>query len=218
IAIRTLCCVILPLILPRSRGSSIGQTRIIRKAYEHDFYTHMMEECYLLWAKLEAEANVTLFRYRTGILLKGPDDVDFQQFKSILEKNQVPTETLGPEEFIQRLPQVNLLAGEGTLIDTTAGVLYANRALRAVQRVFQSEGGVIKDGYQVTDIQPGSTVPVMTATEVYRAESQVITAGPWDNTLMNWEISDFIEFKTNGNPEKKLTPTGKILLERSSNS
>ena len=46
------------------------------------------------------------------------------------------------------------------------------------QRVFQSEGGVIKDEYQVTDIQPGSTVTVMTATEVYRAESQVITAGP----------------------------------------
>ncbi|XP_023824667.1 peroxisomal sarcosine oxidase-like [Salvelinus sp. IW2-2015] len=50
-------------LLPHSRGSSHGQTRIIRKAYEHEFYTHMMEECYLLWAKLEAEANVTLFRY-----------------------------------------------------------------------------------------------------------------------------------------------------------
>uniref|UniRef100_A0A4W5KCL4 Pipecolic acid and sarcosine oxidase n=1 Tax=Hucho hucho TaxID=62062 RepID=A0A4W5KCL4_9TELE len=166
------------------QGSSHGQTRIIRKAYEHDFYTHMMEECYLLWAKLEAEANVTLFR-RTGILVKGPeDDVDFQQFRSILARNQVPTEILGPEEFSQRLPQVNLLAGEWALMDTTAGVLYANRALRAVQRVFQSEGGVIKDGDQVTDIQPGSTVTATTATEVYREESLVITAGPWANTLM----------------------------------
>ncbi|XP_071193411.1 peroxisomal sarcosine oxidase-like [Salvelinus alpinus] len=51
-------------------------------------------------------------------------------------------------------------------------------------RVFQSEGGVIKDGDQVTDIQPGSTVTVTTATEVYRAESLVITAGSWANTLM----------------------------------
>ncbi|CAB1316213.1 unnamed protein product [Coregonus sp. 'balchen'] len=120
-------------LLPHSWGSSHGQTRIIRKTYEQDFYTHMMEECYQLWAKLEAEANVTLFR-RTSILVKGPeDDMDFQLFRSILERNQVPTETLGPEVFSQRLPQVNLLAGERALIDTTVGVLYADRALRTVQ-------------------------------------------------------------------------------------
>uniref|UniRef100_A0A673WYQ7 Pipecolic acid and sarcosine oxidase n=1 Tax=Salmo trutta TaxID=8032 RepID=A0A673WYQ7_SALTR len=155
-------------LLSHSRGSSHGKTRIIRKAYQHDFYTHMMEECYLLWAKLEAEANATLLRYTLPLM----------EFRSILERSQVPTETLGPEEFSQRLPQVSLLAGEGALIDTTAWVLYANWALRAVQ------GGVIKDGDQVTDIQPGSTVTVTTATEVYRAESLVITAGPWANTLM----------------------------------
>ena len=48
--------------LPHSRGSSHGQTRIIRKAYEHDFYVHMMEESYQLWSQLEKETNVQLYR------------------------------------------------------------------------------------------------------------------------------------------------------------
>ncbi|XP_036864306.1 peroxisomal sarcosine oxidase isoform X6 [Manis javanica] len=41
--------------LPHSRGSSHGQSRIIRRAYSKDFYTQMMEECYQMWAQLEHE-------------------------------------------------------------------------------------------------------------------------------------------------------------------
>ncbi|KAK1900033.1 Peroxisomal sarcosine oxidase, partial [Dissostichus eleginoides] len=49
-------------VLPHTRGSSHGQTRIIRKAYDQDFYTQMMDECYKLWSQLEREAGVTLYR------------------------------------------------------------------------------------------------------------------------------------------------------------
>jgi len=49
-------------VLPHSRGSSHGQTRIIRKAYEEYFYTQMMQESYELWAQLEEEAGVELYR------------------------------------------------------------------------------------------------------------------------------------------------------------
>lgn len=50
-------------ILPHSRGSSHGQTRITRKAYDHDFYTRMMKDNYELWAQLERESGVKLFRW-----------------------------------------------------------------------------------------------------------------------------------------------------------
>ncbi|KAL2095354.1 hypothetical protein ACEWY4_010073 [Coilia grayii] len=172
-------------LLPHSRGSSHGQTRIIRKAYEQDFYTVMMEECYQLWAQLEMETNTTLFR-RTGILVKGPeDDKDFQLFTDTLRRNRVPTETLTHDEFSRRLPHMVMMRGEGARIDTTAGVLYADRALRAAQGYFQSLGGVIKDGVKVLNIQPGSTVTVTTAAGEYRAKSLIITAGPWASTLLS---------------------------------
>ncbi|KAM3875037.1 peroxisomal sarcosine oxidase [Diretmus argenteus] len=171
-------------VLPHTRGSSHGQTRIIRKAYEQDFYTHMMEECYQLWAQLEREAGIQLYR-QTGLLVMGPEkSKDYQMFKNTLLTKKVPTVMLKREEFSQHIPHVNLTDGDEALVDITAGVLFADRALKAVQGQFQKLGGVLKDGEEVTDIKPGPVVTVSTSSGVYRAKSLVITAGPWANTLL----------------------------------
>lgn len=52
--------------LPHSRGSSHGQSRIIRRAYPEDFYTQMMDECYQMWAQLEQETGTQLYRLWLG--------------------------------------------------------------------------------------------------------------------------------------------------------
>ncbi|KAF0030325.1 hypothetical protein F2P81_017056 [Scophthalmus maximus] len=169
-------------VLPHTRGSSHGQTRIIRKAYEQDFYAHMMEECYELWAQLEREAGVKL---QTGLLVMGPENSQkYQQFKSTLQRNKVPMVTLTRDNFSQHIPHVNLAEGDGAVVDITAGILYADRALKTVQGQFQKLGGIIRDKEKVTDIEPGPVVTVSTTAGVYRAKSVVITAGPWANRLL----------------------------------
>ncbi|XP_078101958.1 peroxisomal sarcosine oxidase isoform X2 [Sander vitreus] len=171
-------------VLPHSRGSSHGQTRIIRKAYEQDFYTHMMEECYELWAQLEREAGVKLYR-QTGLLVMGPENSQsYQLIKDTLQRNTVPMVILNRDNFSQHIPHVNLAEGEGAVVDITAGVLYADRVLKTVQGQFQKLGGVIRDKEKVTDIKPGPIVTVSTSAGVYRAKSVVITAGPWANRLL----------------------------------
>ncbi|XP_031728356.1 peroxisomal sarcosine oxidase [Anarrhichthys ocellatus] len=171
-------------ILPHTRGSSHGQTRIIRKAYEQDFYTHMMEESYELWAQLEREAGVKLYR-QTGLLVMGPEDSQsYQLYKNNLQKNKVPMVILNRDNFSQHIPNVNLAVGDGAVVDITAGVLYADRALKNVQGQFEKLGGVIRDNEKVTDIKPGPVVTVSTSAGVYRAKSVVITAGPWANRLL----------------------------------
>ncbi|XP_068568715.1 peroxisomal sarcosine oxidase isoform X1 [Cebidichthys violaceus] len=171
-------------VLPHTRGSSHGQTRIIRKAYEQDFYTHMMEESYELWAQLEREAGVKLYR-QTGLLLMGPEDSEsYQLYKNNLQKNKVPMAILNRDNFSQHIPNVNLAVGDGAVVDITAGVLYADRALKTVQGQFEKLGGVIRDNEKVTDIKPGPVVTVSTSAGVYRAKSVVITAGPWANRLL----------------------------------
>ncbi|XP_061074087.1 peroxisomal sarcosine oxidase [Conger conger] len=172
-------------VLPHSRGSSHGQTRIIRKAYDQDFYTHMMEESYQLWSQLEKEAGVQLYR-RTGMLLMGPEmGEEFLLYKNTMERNGIPTVTLDPAEFSAYIPHVNRCPGHAAIVDTTAGVLYADRALRTAQEVFRRLGGVIRDGEKVIDIKPGTPVTVTTASRIYRAKSLVITAGPWANILLS---------------------------------
>ncbi|XP_029468568.1 peroxisomal sarcosine oxidase isoform X2 [Rhinatrema bivittatum] len=171
-------------LLPHSRGSSHGQTRITRRAYNQDFYTKMMAECYQLWAQLERESNTRLYR-QTGLLLLGPEeDPEFHSTWRSLVQNRVPCQYLTAQEVQKRFPGVCLQLGEAAFIDQTAGVLYADRALRAVQDLFCSFGGAIHDGEKVVDIKPGSVVTVTTTSGVYQAKSLVITAGPWTNKLV----------------------------------
>ncbi|XP_007898980.1 peroxisomal sarcosine oxidase [Callorhinchus milii] len=172
-------------LLPHSRGSSHGQTRIIRKTYDKNFYTQMMIECYQLWKQLETEANVTLYRQTGLIVMAVEGNLDFQARVRTLVQNQVPMESLTSEDFSKRFPAVNLPLGSSAIIDKTAGVLYADRALKTVQDLFQRFGGMIRDGEKVVDIQPGSLVSVTTTAGMYRAKNLVITAGPWANKLLN---------------------------------
>ncbi|XP_036933183.1 peroxisomal sarcosine oxidase isoform X2 [Acanthopagrus latus] len=172
-------------ILPHTRGSSHGQTRIIRRAYDEDFYTHMMRECYELWAQLERETGVKLFR-QTGLLVMGPENSQYYTtVKNTLLRNKVPLMVLTHENFSQHIPHVKLAEGDEAVVDITAGVLYADRALKTAQGQFQKLGGVIRDNEMVTDIEPGPVVTVSTSAGVYRAKSVVITAGPWANKLLS---------------------------------
>ncbi|XP_027136659.1 peroxisomal sarcosine oxidase isoform X2 [Larimichthys crocea] len=144
----------------------------------------MMEECYELWAQLEREAGVKLYR-QTGLLVMGPENSEsYQQFKVTLQRNKTPMVVLTHDNFSQHIPNVNLAPGDGAFVDISAGVLFADRALRTVQGQFQKLGGVIRDNETVTNIKPGPVVTVSTSAGVYRAKSLVITAGPWTNKLL----------------------------------
>lgn len=64
----------------------------------------------------------------------GPENgKDFQLIKSSMQRNKIPTVVLERHEFSQHIPNVNLTSGDGAIVETTAGVLYADRALRAAQ-------------------------------------------------------------------------------------
>ncbi|KAM3616856.1 uncharacterized protein V6R79_024890 [Siganus canaliculatus] len=171
-------------LLPHTRGSSHGQSRIIRKAYDEDFYCHMMEECYDLWAQLERESGVKLYR-QTGLLVTGAEtSVSFQMFKKTMLKHKIPVKVLTRDNFSQHIPHFKLSEGDAAVVDITAGVLYADRALKTAQDMFKKFGGVIRDGEMVTDIKPGPVVTVATSAQVYRAKNVVITAGPWASKLL----------------------------------
>ncbi|XP_060902074.1 peroxisomal sarcosine oxidase [Labrus mixtus] len=171
-------------VLPHTRGSSHGQTRIIRKAYDEDFYAHMLDECYELWAQLEKEAGVRLYR-QTGLLVMGPENSRYYELvKTTLKKNKVPMVVLTKDNFSQHIPHVILDEGHGAVVEVPAGILYADRALKTAQGQFQKLGGVIRDKEMVTDIKPGPVVTVVTSSGAYQAKSVVITAGPWANRLL----------------------------------
>src|SRR5437667_4441729 len=56
------------------RGSSHGETRVIRQAYfEHADYVPLLLRAYELWWELEKESNTDLF-HEVGLLQVGPEE------------------------------------------------------------------------------------------------------------------------------------------------
>ncbi|OWK14807.1 PIPOX [Cervus elaphus hippelaphus] len=146
--------------LPHSRGSSHGQSRIIRRAYPEDFYTQMMAECYPIWAQLEHEAGTQLYR-QTGLLLLGmKENPELKIIQATLSRQGVEHQCLSSEELKQRFPNIRLARGEVGLLEASGGVLYADKALRALQDAIRQLGGIVHDGEKVVEIKPG--LPVMT--------------------------------------------------------
>uniref|UniRef100_A0A8D2LPB1 Peroxisomal sarcosine oxidase n=1 Tax=Varanus komodoensis TaxID=61221 RepID=A0A8D2LPB1_VARKO len=170
--------------LPHTQGSSHGESRIIRTAYPQDYYTAMMAEAFPLWAQLEAAAGTRLYRPAPLLVLGRPEDPQFRGYRSTMERHHVPGEVLCPEALAQRFPGLCPHGGEMAVCDRTAGVLHANRALRAVQDQFRRLRGTLRDGEEVLRIQPGAVVTVATGRGEYRARRLVLAAGPWTNRLL----------------------------------
>ncbi|EHB13329.1 Peroxisomal sarcosine oxidase [Heterocephalus glaber] len=170
-------------LLPHSRGSSHGQSRIIRKVYSEDFYTQMMDECYWMWAQLERESGTPLYR-KTELLLLGKENPELKTMQATLSRQGIEYQYLSSEELKQRFPNLRLTNEEVGLLDKTGGVLYADKALRALQDAIHQFGGTVKDGEKVMEIIPGLPVRVKTTCRSYQAKSLVISAGPWTNQLL----------------------------------
>ncbi|NWZ40260.1 SOX oxidase, partial [Brachypodius atriceps] len=167
-------------LLPHSRGSSHGQSRIIRSVYTQEYYSRMMPESFRLWQQLEAETGTTLYR-QTGLVVLGPPgDPELEACRRSLGVDKV----LDAAALAQRFPGFRLQAGQVALVDNTAGVLFADRALRAVQEVFRRHGGTLRDGEKVLRIEPGATVTVTTTAGVYKAPRLIITTGAWTGAFV----------------------------------
>ncbi|XP_028377449.1 peroxisomal sarcosine oxidase isoform X1 [Phyllostomus discolor] len=171
--------------LPHSRGSSHGQSRIIRRVYPEDFYTQMMDECYQMWAQLEQETGTQLYR-QTGVLLLGiKESQDLKTIQATLSRWGVKHQRLSSEELKQRFPNIRLARGEVGLLDKFGGILHASKALRVLQDAVQRLGGKVCDGEKVMEIKPGLQITVKTTSSTYQAKNLVITAGPWTNRVLS---------------------------------
>ncbi|NXQ62703.1 SOX oxidase, partial [Anthoscopus minutus] len=167
-------------LLPHTRGSSHGGSRIIRSAYAQEYYSRMMPESFHLWQQLEAEIDTTLYRRTILLVLGPPGEPELETCRRNLGVDKV----LDAAEVAQRFPGFRLQTGQVAVLDSTAGVLFADQALRAVQEVFRRQGGTLRDGEKVLRIEPGATVTVTTTAGVYKAPRLIITAGAWTGAFV----------------------------------
>ena len=164
------------------KGSSHGSARIFRRAYPDPFYVQLTGEAGRLWAELEAEAGEQLIR-RTGSLDFGPSSKPEHMYH-LLRQHHVAAELLLPEQAADRWPQFVFDKDDTILYHPEGGVIDADKAIAAMQRLAQRNGAEIHHETPVTSIDTG-TGRVTTATGHYDAGTVIVAAGAWLEPLLS---------------------------------
>ena len=172
------------------RGSSHGETRIIRLAYaEHPDYVPHLRRAYELWAELEREHGAQLY-YETGLLEVGPRDGAFlRSIRASAREHGLALEELAREEVERRFPLFALDPGHAAVFEQRAGYLLVEACVRALAAAAARAGAELRTGVAVTGWTAHEhgvevTLEAGGTTEALTARRLVITAGAWASELL----------------------------------
>jgi len=168
------------------RGSSHGETRVIRQAYfEHSDYVPLLLRAYELWSELEQQAGVDLM-HLVGLLQVGPPDGCVVH--GVLEAARLhglKVESLAREEVSRRFPGFRAPIGTVGVFEPAAGYLRVERCVLTHLAAAKSHGAEFHFGATAkawkTD---GAGARVVTDQGEFTAGQLIITAGPWAPQLL----------------------------------
>ena len=117
------------------KGSSHGETRIIRKAYlEHPNYVPLLDRAYTLWDHLTEESGRDLF-VRCGLLAMGDRDSHVMQGQAACYAAcDLPHEVLDEGEVRQRYPNLGIGRDWGAYYDPLGGSYALKNAFVSTHR------------------------------------------------------------------------------------
>jgi len=169
------------------RGSSHGETRIIRKAYfEHPDYVPLLVRAYELWNELQSETAQKL-AHLCGLFLVGPADGEaVPGAEESARRYGVPLERVPTVDAARRFPGFQFPSAMDVVHEPEAGYLLVEDCVRAHVHRAVALGATLKTGESVTEwSSDGNTVRVGTDRAQYEAATLVITAGPWSAPVLN---------------------------------
>ena len=172
--------------IAHDRGSSHGQTRIIRKAYfEHPAYVPLVERSYTGWAELEALSGEQLLQ-QTGLLTVGRADSDVIEgtLRSAGE-HSLAIESLNPDDLQRRFPMFRANEEMIGLWEEDAGFLHVEACVRTYIEQATACGATLALGEAVESWKSTEAgVTVTTQSGRYGADRLILCAGPWTTGLI----------------------------------
>jgi sarcosine oxidase len=166
---------------PHDRGSSHGESRIIRSAYyESPLYVPLVRSAFALWRELEAVSGEQILTM-TGALSIGPETSE--QVAGALESAQahgLAHELIDRRRMESRFPQHRLAAGEVALYEAEAGFLRPERAIAAALARARGLGAELYRDTAIDEISgEGKGVVIRAGGRSWRARHAVVAAGAW---------------------------------------
>ena len=131
------------------RGSSHGESRIVRKAYPDPYYTSLMAEAYPLWADLERDTGQKLL-HEVGLAYFGPETSPrLRSMAAGLDEVHEPYELLDAASVRRVSPQLRLSEGEVAVFTPAAGWVDASKCTSLSLGLAQSYGAEIRPAQHI---------------------------------------------------------------------
>lgn len=168
------------------RGSSHGETRVIRQAYfEHPDYVPMLQRAYQLWEELGSEVGSPLF-HKTGVLQLGPERGEV--ISGVLESARLhglDVSRIDHHQLTSSYPGFRAPDSLTAVFEANAGYLEVEACIHAHVDLAEKHGARLQIGEAVVEWNSnGSGVTVSTDTSTYHAQSLIVTAGSWASDLL----------------------------------
>uniref|UniRef100_A0A0N4ZWG5 Sarcosine oxidasee (formaldehyde-forming) n=1 Tax=Parastrongyloides trichosuri TaxID=131310 RepID=A0A0N4ZWG5_PARTI len=169
-----------------NNGSSHGASRIVRLCQADETYLHMAKRSFELWDEMmEDDGHREELYTSSGFLWLGDKNGTKEKVK-LLEKINAEYEIMEGKEINERYPHLNYNEGGWYgVLDKKGGVIYADKCLKAFERLIRKFNGEIRDNAKVVEIIPGNIIKVKIENgEIYESKSIIITVGAWLNKLL----------------------------------
>ncbi len=167
------------------RGSSHGETRVIRQAYfEHPDYVPLALRAYQLWHELEAEAGTRLL-VTTGLLQAGPPDGEV--IRGVLRaasEHGLELTALTTAQALGRFPAFRFDPTSAIVFEHVAGYLRVESCVQTHVAAALAAGGQWQAAQVVAWSESEQGVEVKTTTGTLQADRLILTVGPWSNGLL----------------------------------
>ncbi len=172
--------------LGHARGESHDHSRIIRLSYVTPAYVRLAKEAYRAWDALERDANERLV-FRTGGLDLGPDGgaIPLEGYADAMRRCGVPFEWLGAGEIRRRWPAFEVEDGVRGLFQEDGGIVAAERATAAHQRMARTFGATLLERAGATLLgADGGEIRIEADGRRYTAGRLIVAAGPWTARIL----------------------------------
>ncbi|WP_417847278.1 N-methyl-L-tryptophan oxidase [Thalassoglobus sp.] len=174
------------------RGSSHGESSIIRKAYfEHPDSIPLLQQGYKLWVKLEEISQRELIS-PCGLMLAGrPDCNAIAGSRSASQIHGLDLENISEADLEDRFPGFNIPDGYDVVYEVDGGVLHVEDCVDVLTSLAEKRGAEFQWDEAVTHWESdGDHVKVWTKETTFEADALIITAGAWSSKLLG-EIEGF---------------------------
>ena len=168
------------------RGSSHGESRIVRQAYfEGSAYVPLVLRAYELWERLEEETSEELMTLNGGLMIGPRDGALVSGSMACADEHGLPYEILDSSELKRRYPIFEPGPDVVALFEERAGFVRPEAGVKAHLERAASMGAELRFEERITSWEATpSGVRVETERGSYEAERLVVSAGAWAGELL----------------------------------